>query len=351
VNLLEEQLNDMLLRCHHALQQVMPKDGHESGQSDATKRDYLRLGTSLIMRARYTENGLADVVPNTTRPTTFYKRLAALRYCLQIRQLDIQNALVGPMTMVQLRNLLRNLTDQHEHLTVLLTLQNQGLKSPRKKRNSKRQALSGLPKNWREVICKRGKIGKYGVAMLVAALTGCRPAELQRGVKVWRAFDNDRKLHLIHFEINGAKVKAGQGQPSRHLAYTQHDVHPLVVMLNQVLPSLDDGTLHVQIEKPVNFTTEVRRLANSLWPKHPHTVTPYCFRHQWASDAKRVGTVDSVSQGLGHVSTKTQRNYGTASQGSSSTALRPVIVEAERPIRHVAMRHQPARQDDSEPSW
>jgi integrase len=250
------------------------------------------------------------------------------------------------MTLVESRNLLRDITEQHGHLTALLALQNKGFQSPRRKRNSKRKALAGLPTNWREALCQKGLAGKYGVAMLVAALTGCRPAELERGVKVWRTFDVERNQYLVHFEISGAKVKAMQGQPSRHMAYPEQNCHPLVALLKESLTKLDDNKRLIRVEKAVNFTVEVRRIAASLWPKHPHTITPYCFRHQWAADAKRMGTVDSVSQGLGHVSSKTRRIYGTALQCSSSLALRPVIIEAERPIKHPAPRHPTLRPDD-----
>ena len=48
---------------------------------------------------------------------------------------------------------------------------------------------------------------------------------------------------------------------------------------------------------------------------------------------KRLGDADSVSQGLGHVSAKTRRNYGQANQASSRHALRPIAIEAERSVR------------------
>lgn len=200
------------------------------------------------------------------------------------------------------------------------------------------------------MLCQRGSSGKYGAALLVAALTGCRPVELEQGVKVWRAFDYERNRSLIHLEITGAKVKAGQGQPRRHMAYAEEDGHPLVAMLNKALSSTDGGVLVVNIEKALNFTVEVRRLAVSLWPNHRHAVTPYCFRHQWAADAKRVGVADAVSRGLGHVSSKTQRVYGTASQAGQRSALRPVIVEAERPVKQLAPRHPPARLQNADPT-
>jgi hypothetical protein len=48
---------------------------------------------------------------------------------------------------------------------------------------------------------------------------------LEHGVKVWRGYDAKHKRSLIHFEIVGAKVKARQGQPVRHIAYAEEDGH------------------------------------------------------------------------------------------------------------------------------
>lgn len=350
MNPLEDQLKLMLIRCDQLFRQLAPSDRHRSGRSANTEHDYLLLGQSLLMRARYSESGLVGVVASTGRPTTFYKRLAALRYTLQMRQLEILNGIVEPLTLLQSRELLRALTEQHEHLTALATLKVQGLTGPRTQRNGKRRALAGLPRDWRETLCQRGASGKYGVALLVAALTGCRPAELEHGVKVWRAIDPNHHRSLIHFEIVGAKVKARQGQPVRHMAYAEDDGHPLVAMLNASLSATEDASLVVKIEKALNFTVEVRRLAASLWPKHRYAVTPYCFRHQWAADAKRAGTADAVSRGLGHLSDKTQRRYGTASQAGHGRVLRPVEIEAERAIRRAAPRHPEIRPGEPEPT-
>jgi len=213
----------------------------------------------------------------------------------------------------------------------------------RRKRASKRQALRGLPGDWRERLYQRAAKGKYADAILVAALTGCRPEELRRGVLI-RWVNNPRNdMGEINFEIDGAKVKAHQGQPHRLIAYGAHDPHPLLEALRIRLAGRRE--LLVCIDSPVNFTVEVRRLARSLWPKHKHAITAYCLRHQWAADLKRHAAADSVSQGLGHASAKTRRNYGQANQASSRHALHPIAIEAERSVRPAtakAPRHRAA---------
>ncbi len=191
--------------------------------------------------------------------------------------------------------------------------------------------MRGLPGDWRERLYQRAAKGKYADAILVAALTGCRPEELRHGVLI-RRVDNPRiGMSEIRFEIDGAKVKAHQGQPQRLIAYGAHDPRPLLEALRIRLAGRRE--LLVCIDSPVNFTVEIRRLARHLWPKHKHAITAYCLRHQWAADLKRHAAADSVSQGLGHASAKTRRHYGQANQACSRHALHPAAIEAERSVK------------------
>ena len=74
----------------------------------------------------------------------------------------------------------------------------------------------------------------------------------------------------------------------------------------------------------------------------------YCLRHQWGADAKRNGDADAVSRGLGHLSRKTQRVYGTASQGKPAHRLMPLRIEAERPVKGTAPEVAPTDPDEPE---
>ena len=67
--------------CRHEMQAMLPADEFAS-LSSKTRQDYRQLGRTLLQRARYAEGGVAEVMTATQRPTTYYKRLAALRYCL-----------------------------------------------------------------------------------------------------------------------------------------------------------------------------------------------------------------------------------------------------------------------------
>ncbi|MER1939338.1 site-specific integrase [Castellaniella sp. FW104-16D08] len=307
--------------------------------SKRTKVDYAKVTWGLVNRATQSGMRLMDVVLTTSRSSTYHKRMAAVRYLLATQHRKL-------MSEEEFRRRAGGQLDSHQisswqgHRDLLIQYREQqkrGFTSTRSKRISKRKALRGLPADWRQQICQRARNGKYGLAMLVAALTGCRPAELAFGVVVWRErYPEDQ----IVFRVKGAKVNDRQGQPYRLIAYRANDSHPLVQAITGELDASGSAApVTVQIEHVGNFTVEIRRLAECLWPKHPHAVTAYCFRHQWAADMKRTHAGDVVSQGLGHVSAKTRRYYGQARQATGD-ALRPVAIAGVRPIKGATSEFQ-----------
>lgn len=321
--------------CRREMQAMLPADEFAS-LSSKTRQEYRKLGRTLLNRVRYAEGGVVEVLNATQRPPTFYKRLAALRYCLYADLVECLEGLHSVLTALPVdRSQVTTIHTQLQQLRALFRefemARQGGHTGERRKRASKRQALRGIPGDWREQLYARAAKGKYADAILVAALTGCRPEELRRGVLIRRVDNPLSGLSEIGFEIGGAKVKAHQGQPRRLISYSATDSHPLIMALSTRLA--EQGELLVRIDSPANFTVEVRRLARSLWPKHKQAITAYCLRHQWSADMKLLGDADSVSQGLGHVSAKTRRNYGQANQASSRHALRPIAIEAERPVR------------------
>lgn len=259
--------------------------------------------------------------------------------------MELLGSIVEPISDQEAQRLSASLDEQIERVQALIELRRAGLGGPRTPRNSKRRALSGLPADWRVQLCTRGRAGRYGAAMLVATLTGCRSSELEKGIKVWLARDATTRQTHVHLEIVGAKVKREQGQPLRRQTYATAEPHPLLSMLIGLLPANADDPTIICVESAMNFSIEVQRLAAPLWPQHRHTVTAYCLRHQWATDAKRHGDAAAVSQGLGHLSAKTQRVYGTTSQGKPPYALKPSTIEVDRPIKGWAKEVVPAYLD------
>lgn len=305
------------------------------GPQKRTTDEYLRLATTLIRRSFEAPGGLSEALQATESRSTFYKRLAAVQYALLQHHEMLMARLTETADATQSERLMHQLTLHLRQLEQLREARDIGFISPRRKRSSKRKALRGLPSCWRHDLYQRANHGKYALPILVAALTGCRPAELCYGIAVCREAHPTTGEEFIAFCIRGAKVKAGQGQPGRIIKYSVDDPHPLIREICKFAYSSEEVPVQeVKIDSAVNFTVEVRRLAKDLWPQHKQPVTAYCFRHQWAADMKTFSDGDSVSRGLGHVSAKTRRTYGTAAQ-SGPGGLTPISTEATQQVRQL----------------
>ncbi len=337
-----QQLIATVRQCLSTLPAIRPK-GEPTSQSATTQADYLKLAKHLIRQGAAAEGGLVSVVNNTGRPSTFYKRMAALRYyCFHSIDL-LASKLPHAMEAATHGRLQASCQLLLLTMNALIALQRQGMTHPRQKRRSKRQALRGLPPAWREDLIERGAHGKYADALLVSALTGARPCEVVTGIEAWLAHDDDLGIQTVCLDVAGAKVKAQhQGQPRRFMAYSVNDPHPLVAALVRRLSTAPNKKLRVHIARAGNFTAEVQRLGRSLWRDHGHAITATCFRHQWSADVKSTGDADAASRGLGHRSAKTRRHYGTAHQARGANALRPVRVEADLPIKALQPTARPA---------
>ncbi len=327
-----QRLVDAVRACLNALPAIKSK-GEPTSKSAATQEEYLKLARQLLHRGNTGEDDLVSVVSNTGRSTTFYKRLAALRYHCLWSVGAMSSALPQAWDTSTRERLMASCSQLLMTMRALVRLQQQGMTQPRSKRRSKRQALRGLPSTWREDICARGMHGKYADALLISALTGARPSELAKGIDVWVEFDDLLRKDILCLHVIGAKVKASQGQPNRFVAYAEDDTHPLVAALVKRLSTEPGKKLRVKIAEAGNFTAEIQRLARSLWRNHDHAITATCFRHQWSADLKASADGDAASRGLGHRSAKTRRHYGMAHQARGGHALRPVRIEADLPVR------------------
>ena len=72
-------LKAKMLESTKLLQQLASDRSRNAGRSPDTEHDYLRLAQTLLTRAKTADGGLFGAVSDTRRPTTFQKRIAALR--------------------------------------------------------------------------------------------------------------------------------------------------------------------------------------------------------------------------------------------------------------------------------
>lgn len=276
------------------------------------------------------ENGaeIIALAANTTSPRTWFYRRAALSWYwtnlvrkLLARQDKLQRKMQERPEDTSIEEECAKVV---QHIPTLMQLvESLPTSCPltlKKRRRSKRLDLRGLPQDWREQLLNR--LPKYRLQFLTAAVFGCRPAELARGVRV-----KITQGQLVAI-IAGVKVSSVKGQPERTLTF---DIsHPLAQALAQAMG--DSGSVVVKLDAPKGpkqFSNAMTAAAHRLWPKLKRSITPYCLRHQSASDWKASGFDPyELASALGHSATATQAYYGYAK--SSRSRLVPKTASATR---------------------
>lgn len=198
------------------------------------------------------------------------------------------------------------------------------------KKQSKRTSLSGLPTDWRVLLLAKLKpTDRLTTAVLI--LTGCRPAELRKGVHVRRVGAS------LEFTIQGAKVSdlTGAGQPERILlinakAILGEEIDEL--LLKKI--SLEGDEMVIQ-DTGQNRAFE-KRLSRAAQRAGLPGISAYSLRHQFSADLKGEVEPDQVSLALGHVSRKSRKNYGHAKQRRSGAGGMLLSVQADRELRGIA---------------
>lgn len=176
----------------------------------------------------------------------------------------------------------------------------------------------------------------------VLAATGARPVELLRGVAL--TLDGDR----IGFLIQGAKFKdenarLATGHRWRQVSITT-DAPEGAYLFERLRAS--GGTMQVGADfapAAKDRPRELRRLIAAVGREALGagvSLSPYDFRHAVSARAKAADELSDaeIAMLLGQRSTRTQSNYGMATQRGSGQRSKVVSVQASHSVRHVSER-------------
>lgn len=304
--------------------------------SPKTYQDYLNTFYALAGDATVPE--AINRLCHTAKASTFRKRKYAVKHILASIIRRLAQALSGDPSP-QAEDLKR--LDSYLALGEAIEALGSGCPIPadrKQPRVGKRKQLSALPKSWREdlLLTMQESDSKWFLAALTAALCGCRPAELTFGVEITLEEGGEEDNRILRFLIRGAKVSVTSGQDERVIEYLAGDPHPLVARMAGLV-SQSGGRLHVSIDDTKKFSASISyfgREAFAVVPKKTR-ISPYSFRHAFASDIKRaLGDDDAVSKALGHRSNRTRSRYGQAQISRGGHVLNPVRIEATHQVRH-----------------
>ncbi|WP_316871432.1 site-specific integrase [Ralstonia wenshanensis] len=213
---------------------------------------------------------------------------------------------------------------------------------------AKKSVLKLLPPDWREAMFDRASQldwiqsrPKLLPALSVLWLTGCRPAELESGVKI--ACLRDRLV----IEITGAKCSNDKqnerGQPIRRYVFKTpitEKPHPaLAVLLSMAAKDVAlNGIGHATVSHDADYLyNSIVSLGKATFSRLRTRISPYCFRHQAASDLKAdpALSLQEAAQFMGHLSDYSIGKYGRAIHGKrGGERVKPVMVKTSRPVKH-----------------
>jgi hypothetical protein len=204
---------EMICDLIKSLKNIYPKQKTENAVSEKTQNEYIAEALRILKKRKTNGDSLSDVLNSTSKKSTFFKRVAALKYYLIWIGSTAALTLGDKRDEDSLHNIKLAIRDVNELHSII----NNGFVGAHEKRKSKRTSLKGLPHNWLELICSHNLDSKYRRALLVMCLTGCRPAELVKGVTISLSEDSENNNSILKFEIHGVKVSETKGQPIRRI--------------------------------------------------------------------------------------------------------------------------------------
>lgn len=174
----------------------------------------------------------------------------------------------------------------------------------------RRQRLKQLPKDWlpNSLSLAERCNDELHAAILVVALTGCRPAEVA-SIEATLAGDAG------HLNIQCAKTGF------QRTRYRELNLRPESVMSEWIV-RLCGLVRKLPLTHPFSgvnakaIENGIQRISDDLLKRQENALTASCYRNQLAADLKRDGIPEEeISYCLGHASLRTKSMYGTYQQG------------------------------------
>lgn len=208
---------------------------------------------------------------------------------------------------------------------------------------AKKFVLKLLPPDWREAMFDRASQPDWRQSrpQLLPALAllwviGCRPKEIDQGIRV--SYQNGQLL----IAVEGAKCNEERGIPLRGYKFrtrldTTGTEHPALAALREYAEqnARDRGAL---VKHSADYLyNSVVALGKAVFPRLRTRLSPYCFRHQIASDLKADPDVplEDAAKFMGHLSDYSIGKYGHAIHGKKGgERIKPLAIRTSRPVKH-----------------
>lgn len=205
--------------------------------------------------------------------------------------------------------------------------------------NSKSHSLRGRPDDWREKVAAQLS-GDRRLLFLIQCVSGCRPVELARGVRV--VLLPSGELSLV---VQGAKLTKHAGQPFRSLSVgTEDGVARELARLLGPGGMVDSTQLIGSVDA---HRKAVARAGQKAFPAKSNNkkLASYSARNQFKSNAKAAGLSPvQVAKAMGHSTTRSGAYYGGgARSGKGAVTLRNVNAARAVKPRHPYPKGTPTK--------
>lgn len=182
---------------------------------------------------------------------------------------------------------------------------------------SKKRQMRYFDDDWADQIWRgacevnSGKGAAWALPLAAIAITGARPAALERGIEFSVVEINGR--HFVQALIPGVKLRDDRGQPQHAMRW---DLKKISTHRKQELRAIVQALLNSEAKKiTVQYdaeaiSTRLRELSQSIWPRKKYHITSYCFRQLFCAAAKSSGADrHELAMALGHLSADSQGKY------------------------------------------
>jgi hypothetical protein len=187
---------------------------------------------------------------------------------------------------------------------------------------------------WRAVcMINGGKGALWALPLAALAVTGCRPANLERGI-AFALVKHEGKTY-IEATIKGVKLTSTRGQPEYKIRWGASDTHresELLAIAESVAAS-PQRRIVVKYDAEA-ISTRLRELSEKLWPRRKNKITAYCYRELLSSTAKSAGApAEELALALGHLSTESQGRYARGTNRGKPSKKPWASVQGDKPVR------------------
>ncbi|MBF3288569.1 hypothetical protein HKT38_30740, partial [Pseudomonas aeruginosa] len=178
----QEEIFEIIRTARQRIKQLPSRS-----RSKATDDDYVREYNRMVGDEGADPEKLWSAICATKSKATYRRRVAATIHCCRVQLQEAlrsqdaaqragdTNALRYQVSVIEGAIGILNIVERHKGQCPLENTV---------RRKSKRSDLKYLPGNWREQLYKQLQGSKYELAYLVEAVSGCRPGELEKSVKV-----------------------------------------------------------------------------------------------------------------------------------------------------------------------